>query len=228
MTPKFTLLPAISIMALLSSFSVAASSISFVSSSPITGSIHTEPGYIPQQGDYAAFINSQNIALGHAVSVSGSISGYPIIHNASNVTDGNYGNGRSWIDSGSNPWVTIDFGNIQSFDTLSFGRDRLGSFQDRNPGQFTISVSNDNSLFTQIFDSSLFGFSGTLSGGQTVQANFSVVSAQYVKLQLANSGAAIDEVEVYSSPVPVPAAVWLFGSGLIGLLGIRTKGNFIS
>jgi len=124
--------------------------------------------------------------------------------------------------------MTINFGNIQTFDTLSFGRDRLGGFTDRNPGQFTISISNDNSLFAQIFDSALFGFSGTLGGGQTVQVEFSAVSAQYVKLQLSNSGAAIDEVEIKHSiaAVPAPAAIWLFGSGLLGFWGMRKKPNF--
>jgi hypothetical protein len=32
----------------------------------------------------------------------------------------------------------------------------------------------------------------------------------------------------YVSAVPVPAAVWLFGSGLIGLLGVRKKSSTIS
>jgi hypothetical protein len=32
---------------------------------------------------------------------------------------------------------------------------------------------------------------------------------------------AMDDLE--SNPVPVPAAVWLLGSGLIGLIGIRRR-----
>ena len=31
------------------------------------------------------------------------------------------------------------------------------------------------------------------------------------------------ETDVYVNPVPVPAAVWLFGSGLIGLIGIARR-----
>ncbi|MEI7870167.1 MAG: PEP-CTERM sorting domain-containing protein [Candidatus Methylumidiphilus sp.] len=228
MTPKFTLLSAISAVALLSSFSAAASSISFVSSSPITGSINTEPGYIPFQGDYAAFTNSQNIALGHAVTASGTISGFPIIHNVINITDGNYGNGRSWIADGENPALVINLGSIQAFDTLPFGRDRLGGFADRNPGQFTISISNDNGLFTQIFSSALFGFTGSLSAGETVQADFSAVSAEYVKLELENPGTAIDEVEIKLSglPVPEPTTLALMALGLPTLrlrLGHRSR-----
>ena len=33
----------------------------------------------------------------------------------------------------------------------------------------------------------------------------------------------IDNVAVEGSPVPVPAAVWLLGSGLLGLIGIRRR-----
>lgn len=37
------------------------------------------------------------------------------------------------------------------------------------------------------------------------------------------SNLAIDNVEVNASVIPVPAAVWLFGSGLIGLIGIARR-----
>ena len=33
----------------------------------------------------------------------------------------------------------------------------------------------------------------------------------------------LSEVRFYASPVPVPAAVWLFGSGLLGLVGIARR-----
>ena len=33
----------------------------------------------------------------------------------------------------------------------------------------------------------------------------------------------IDNITVMASPIPVPPAVWLFGSGLIGLVGIARK-----
>jgi len=80
-------------------------------------------------------------------------------------------------------------------------------------------------LFTQIFNSASFGFSGVLSAGQTVQANFSAVSAQYLKLHLANAGAAIDEVEIKNSnpttALPVPATFWLFISALAELIFLK-------
>ena len=34
-----------------------------------------------------------------------------------------------------------------------------------------------------------------------------------------------DEFEIVAAPVPVPVAVWLLGSGMIGLVGIRRHGS---
>jgi hypothetical protein len=33
----------------------------------------------------------------------------------------------------------------------------------------------------------------------------------------------VDDIEITGSPVPVPAAVWLLGSGLLGLVGMRKR-----
>lgn len=207
---------------LLSAVSNAAS-LDFVSSSPI-GPTSTEPGFSsPGQGDYAPFTNTQNIALGATVTVSGTCCAAPTIHNSIFLTDGNYGNGRSWIADSQISWLTIDLGSSQSFSTLSFGRDRLGNFDDRDPGQFIILTSNDNNSFTPIFDSSDFVFSGILGLGQTVQATFDTATARYVRLELAADGlpAAIDEIEI--NAVPLPAAAWLFGSALLGLGVVKRK-----
>jgi len=103
---------------------------------------------------------------------------------------------------------------------------RLGFYADRDPGAFTISVSDDNTSFSEVFNSATFAFSGTLAAGQTLQASFTEVEAQYVRLQLSALGwAAVDEVEIVNStsPVPVPAAIWLFGSGMAGLLVARGR-----
>ena len=37
--------------------------------------------------------------------------------------------------------------------------------------------------------------------------------------------AAVDYPELYGSPVPIPAALWLFGSGLLSFFGLRRRKN---
>ncbi len=215
----------LALAALLGPLSAQAATLGIVASSPITGPLSNDGVFVTAQGDYRGYTNPGNLALGASVAVSGTIFGYSAIHNPAFLTDGNYGNGRSWIDNAPNSWLTIDLGGIETFDILTFGRDRLGSFDDRDPGQFSISVSNDNSIFTQVFDSSSLAFSGLLAFDQTVQAQFDAVSARFVKLSLGATGAAIDEVEIMHSvsAVPVPAAAWLFGTALVGLVGISRK-----
>jgi len=33
----------------------------------------------------------------------------------------------------------------------------------------------------------------------------------------------LNEIDFYGNPVPIPGAIWLLGSGLIGIIGIRRK-----
>ncbi len=40
---------------------------------------------------------------------------------------------------------------------------------------------------------------------------------------LAQNGFVIERITLTTSPVPVPAAAWLFGSGLLGLIGIARR-----
>jgi len=53
--------------------------------------------------------------------------------------------------------------------------------------------------------------------GQLLQFGFNTVSTEY-----GDSGVYYDNVS-FTSAVPVPAAVWLFGSGLLGLVGITRR-----
>ncbi len=60
----------------------------------------------------------------------------------------------------------------------------------------------------------LFNFPELISGLGVHTFEIHSVSSQWLQ---------IDNLVYETSPVPVPAAVWLFGSGLIGLFGFRCK-----
>ena len=129
------------------------------------------------------------------------------MHDPAYANDGAYGNGSSWIGASPNSWLKIDLGRTAMVDGIRFGRDRLGAFDDRDPGAFSVWVartdtyangneSGDSAEYVKIYDSTTQGFAGTLAGPQTVAVAVPATAARYVKLVFATSGAAIDEIEV--------------------------------
>ena len=104
-------------------------------------------------------------------------------------------------------------------------------FNERDPGQFTIAVAlsdniyanGDDSLdgteYSVIYDSTSDSFSGLINWADSLSVNFAVpVSAQYLKITFANAGVAIDEVQVFGTAVPTPAAF------LLGSIGVSCVG----
>jgi hypothetical protein len=138
--------------------------------------------------------------------------GYEEVHDAAYVNDGLYGPGASWVSNSRDSWIKMDLGKPAVINTVTFGRDRLGTLNDRDPGQFVISVavsddvyadgnsSNDEIEYVEVYNSKKSGFTGIISGPETVMAHFKLLKARYIKITFENAGTAIDEVEVFLSP----------------------------
>ncbi len=62
---------------------------------------------------------------------------------------------------------------------------------------------------------------GTLAGAEAVLANGLADGHAYLNIH--TSMFTGGEIRGFLAPVPVPAAVWLFGSGLLGLMGIARR-----
>jgi hypothetical protein len=183
-------------------------------------SITCKPGYQPPLCLTGEFEKSQDLTFQGNGSARPAVAkdtmpGYRGIHRAAHINDGLYGPGASWISNSPDSWIKIDLGKATPINTVAFGRDRLGKFNDRSPGRFVISValsdnvyadgnsSNDELEYKQVYDSDQAGFNGTISGAETVMAQFDPLVARYIKITFENEGTAIDEVEVFMVQRPV-------------------------
>jgi hypothetical protein len=178
-----------------------------------------KPGYLPplclaQEFNKAQDLTFQGNGSARPAVAKDTIPGYGDIHQASYLNDGLYGAGASWISNSAYSWIKIDLGKTMKINTITFGRDRLGNYNDRDPGQFVIAValqddiyadgnsSNDFFEYTKVYDSRQAGFDGVVSGAETIRASFTSTEARFVKITFENQGTAIDEVEAFMVQPP--------------------------
>jgi len=183
-----------------------------------------KPGYLPplclaKEFDKTRDLTYQGNGSARPAVAKDTIPGYDTIHQASYANDGLYGAGSSWVSNSAYSWIKIDLGKATTINTITFGRDRLGNFKDRSPGQFVIAVAlsdniyadgnsnNDFVEYTKVYDSKKAGFDGRVSGSETIQANFVPTKARFVKITFEKAGTAIDEVEAFM--VQPPSLVYI-------------------
>jgi hypothetical protein len=90
-----------------------------------------------------------------------------------------------------------------------------------NPGPYTVSFGADTAALgsTAEFELALWDLSSSTFSFVT---NFTaIVEGNWYSISFGDVTGQIQGVDL--APVPVPAAVWLFGSGLIGLVGVARR-----
>jgi len=141
--------------------------------------------------------------------------------------------GTAGSSVGPGPWTTRLAGNqigISNSENLNVDMiNHVSSF-----GFEFVEPENDPNMngtfIDSIFEVTLLG-NGSFIESFTFNANNDVAAFIGVSSDVAFNRVEIREMtggpeneffgQFYTSPVPVPAAVWLFGTGLVGLLGIR-------
>lgn len=123
--------------------------------------------------------------------------------------------------------VSVEFWNDATFDT--------GNFLDLDveldkPGHWEFSLEDfkvDNNSFRTDFDLGLKGALGVPLLGSEIGlgADISLKDSGDFTLRFDshNYGKTLGNFSIYVDPVPIPGAVWLLGSGFIGLVGLRRK-----
>lgn len=193
-----------------------------------TGPEQNQSGFPPPQNTYRAIDTANNLAFGAAATIvsGGTIPGHPTIHNPIFLTDGNYGNGRSWIPNSGTATISLNLGGVADIGEIKFGRDRLGYFNDRKPGSVTVELAGANGIFQTVLLNQAISAPMTSAAGYTLSIRgFDPNLTQYVRLTLttapANSAFALDEIEIFAAPTP--GTVALIGFGLLGLGLLRRR-----
>ena len=222
---------------------------------PATGIVTTaSPGYaIAWDGNDGQFFSANgasvpaNIALasngGTAISSGELGPQIPVpFHLTSNLNDGRYGNGNSWIGGDNSPpipYAGVLFNQPYRITSFAFGRDNgldnangeccSGQLTDRWQGLYTVQITNDGTNWTNVgtidlqstFDGAIGGlatgylrheFDLSTSGGQPITA--SGLRLIVPGTGIGGQGTAIDELEVFGTPVPEPTLAGLVACGI--------------
>ena len=149
-------------------------------------------------------------------------------HQTVHLNDGLYGNSNSWIGDTDATFAGVDLGEMYFIDSIAFGRDNTGGFNDRAQGNITIQYTSvdDPDAFTpnsDWFTLDVLNYDALFPGSPALRHEYDLdtpVIATGIRLITADGGlsggVAIDELEVFGRQVPEPASVAIWS--LLGLV----------
>lgn len=158
-----------------------------------------------------------------------------------------YGQTHYWLSQSShaNAYIVIDLGAQYTLNQIDLYNTHNWYYNDRGTGQFKIDGANAVTDTGNITGYDIFGATSTIltgalnaqNGDSLINQSFSVSNTgnyRYLKFTALSVAAihpisslayGLNEMKVYASAAPVPTlpAIWLIGSGLVGLFGFNKR-----
>jgi hypothetical protein len=181
--------------------------------------------FLDQSNDLPDGVNYAQVTISDSTTSIGDIDfSVQVLSSAFAVSGANFG--MQTFSFNYDTSLSVAAGNITDIDPASW----LIS-QDQNAGggfgKFEFQLSGDGSSRTEVLDFSISGVTGDTINSYAIGSTLNPSSGEFFAAHIAGfdttNGVTSAQFSGSTPVVPVPAAVWLFASGLLGLVGVARR-----
>ncbi|SEM76354.1 VPLPA-CTERM protein sorting domain-containing protein [Syntrophus gentianae] len=143
-------------------------------------------------------------------------------------TTGSYAAPYAVSNADSSKYLTVPYSNSTGSVTISLGGlySYLGIWWGSVDKYNTLSLYKGSDLVATISGSTIISsnWGNQSSSESNIYLNVADITGGFDSIKMTSDGRAfeVDNITV-GNPVPIPAAVWLLGPGLVGLVGVRRR-----
>jgi hypothetical protein len=180
--------------------------------------------YLDQSNDLPDGVNYAQVTISDSITVIGDIDfQVEVLSSAFTVSGNNFG--MQSFSFNYEPGLSIEAANIIVNDpdtwNVSSGKNAGGGF-----GKYDFKLSGNGSSRTGLLTFSISGVAGDSIDSYAVLSSLNPASTEFFAAHIAGfdlANCVTSAKFAGSTVVPVPAAAWLFSSGLLGLVGVARR-----